>query len=334
MNHQHCPLHKSWPAHEHSKLDPREKKLNLKFQDHQTIAQQYDDDRKRLTRKLSVVSDKVHNHDLITSIKQELSNTINKAAWNEKDMNRVQKEIHELKHKSKFSHIEHALLAFTTDPILANISTSRIHSSDSRDLEGQAELASTDSVTPNIGSTMGDNPDTVILDSSIQQELLDDQRRLAQTTQQLRQELYQAQHEITQIMTQLQQERQFHEDARTQFEAECSQFLQHNVQLQNSVATAVHHQDQLEVALDSVNTVTVPTSASITSPMKQLLQNYHELDNDSKTALLTTAITTNNVDLQRLLLKLRDSKKHANSTAQAKLAKELMKLANAYKINN
>ncbi len=72
------------------------------------------------------------------------------------------------------------------------------------------------------------------------------------------------------------------------------------------------------------------TTTGITSPIKALLDTYYDLDEDSKKALMTTAISTNNMDLQRALLSLRQNQNNPGSLA--KLAKDLIKLADTYKV--
>jgi hypothetical protein len=158
-------------------------------------------------------------------------------------------------------------------------------------------------------------------DISIQNKLLKDQRRHDRASAQLHDELRQAQHDITLIITQLHQECRFHDEARAEFELERSRFLQHHEQLQRTIDATLHRQENLEEALDSLQENQLESSLSapsITSPMKKLLETYHELDEDSKKALLTSAITSNNTDLQWAILQLRDSKKNNNnSSAQA-----------------
>ncbi len=103
-------------------------------------------------------------------------------------------------------------------------------------------------------------------------------------------------------MTQLHQEHWFHDEARAEYEMERSRFLQHNDQLQCTIDATLQHQEQLKKALDSLQEVKLESSSvhnpSLSSPMKKLLGGYNELDDDSKKALLTTAITSNNMDLQ------------------------------------
>jgi hypothetical protein len=54
------------------------------------------------------------------------------------------------------------------------------------------------------------------------------------------------------------------------------------------------------------------------------------LDDDSKKALMTAAISTNNLDFQHALITL--CQNQTNTGSLAKLAKELIKLADTYKV--
>jgi hypothetical protein len=73
-----------------------------------------------------------------------------------------------------------------------------------------------------------------------------------------------------------------------------------------------------------------PPLTGITSPIKSLLDAYHDLDEESRKALVTTAISSNNLDLQRALINLRQNRNNPGSLA--KLAKDLIKLADIYKV--
>lgn len=71
----------------------------------------------------------------------------------------------------------------------------------------------------------------------------------------------------------------------------------------------------------------------ISSPVKKLLDAYDKLDDTSRQALWNSALATNNTDLQRALFSLRNQSQNLNNTTtQAKLAKELIKLAETYKV--
>ena len=93
-------------------------------------------------------------------------------------------------------------------------------------------------------------------------------------------------------------------------------------------------QDQLLLAIQTKPSLkNEATSSGISSPIKKLLDSYNDLDEHSKQALLLTAISSGNVELQRTLFALRDDDKNTNNPGSlAKLSKELIKLADTYKV--
>jgi hypothetical protein len=78
---------------------------------------------------------------------------------------------------------------------------------------------------------------------------------------------------------------------------------------------------------------TIPSiHPSSSSPIKKLLANYDLLNDDTKKEVLAAALTSNNIDFQRKVFSKKGLAKSDESTKQAKLAKELIKLANTYKV--
>ncbi len=77
-------------------------------------------------------------------------------------------------------------------------------------------------------------------------------------------------------------------------------------------------------------TASAPPSSSsnrISSPIQKMLNNYENLDDDTKRHLFQNALLTNNDVLQRELMSLQQSKMSSSVSLQAKLAKELMKIS-------
>jgi len=74
---------------------------------------------------------------------------------------------------------------------------------------------------------------------------------------------------------------------------------------------------------------TTPASGEISYTMSVMLEKYETLDEDSKNELLKYAISSGNENLQSHLLMLRQGK---SGTSLAKLTKELIKLADSYKV--
>jgi hypothetical protein len=69
---------------------------------------------------------------------------------------------------------------------------------------------------------------------------------------------------------------------------------------------------------------------TISTTMEAMLDKYEELDDDSKKALMHHAITSNNEVLQCRLMELCDN--HSKNSSVAKLTKEIIKLAETYKV--
>jgi len=74
---------------------------------------------------------------------------------------------------------------------------------------------------------------------------------------------------------------------------------------------------------------TTPASGEISYTMSVMLEKYETLDEDSKNELLKYAISSGNENLQSHLLMLRQGK---SGTSLTKLTKELIKLADSYKV--
>jgi hypothetical protein len=74
---------------------------------------------------------------------------------------------------------------------------------------------------------------------------------------------------------------------------------------------------------------TTPASGEISYTMSVMLEKYETLDEDSKSELLKYAISSGNENLQSRLLMLCQNK---TGTSLAKLTKELIKLADNYKV--
>jgi hypothetical protein len=69
---------------------------------------------------------------------------------------------------------------------------------------------------------------------------------------------------------------------------------------------------------------------TINSTLEAVLENYAKLDEDSRKVLIHHAITTNNTALQKHILQLKTIQ--GNKISLAKLTKEIIKLADTYKV--
>jgi hypothetical protein len=77
------------------------------------------------------------------------------------------------------------------------------------------------------------------------------------------------------------------------------------------------------------NPTSVPANGEISYTMSVLLEKYDMLDDDNKNELLKYVISSGNENLQSRLLMLQQNKV---GTSLAKLTKELIKLADSYKV--
>jgi hypothetical protein len=119
----------------------------------------------------------------------------------------------------------------------------------------------------------------------------------------------------------------------------------HEIELRYAILTSKANQDKLRLELqqllrDQTSLIEklnlTPANAkqtSISSPVQQLLANYDTLDVVSKKNLFQMAMLTNNEPLQRAIIDLQQMKGKNSSSSQAKLAKELIKLAQTYKVS-
>jgi hypothetical protein len=219
-------------------------------------------------------------------------------------------------------------MAMSDDPRFVNVSTSIIQPSTSDDNE-RANLQSTADATGGLDDD----------DFSINSSLIEDYKRQQRESTQLQQDLAAAQGHISRLLEQMQNDSINHSN-------EKSKLLQETMRL-NEEAAKAHmdqqqyntvlepkvklHGDAIERLLRTPNLTNSNAKNGITSPIKDLLDRYDDLDDDSKKALFSSAISTNNVDLQRALLDIRCSKGNTGTTL-AKLTKELIKLAETYKV--
>jgi len=107
---------------------------------------------------------------------------------------------------------------------------------------------------------------------------------------------------------------------------------------QTGTASVMSHHSNHAIEPPMLINTTVPSSnlvpdtsahGEISYTMKTMLEKYDTLDDDSKNELFRYAILTGNENLQSRLLMLRQNK---TGTSLAKLTKELIKLADSYKV--
>jgi hypothetical protein len=146
---------------------------------------------------------------------------------------------------------------------------------------------------------------------------------------------------MQQLFATLQEERKLHQEKLAELTIRMAKLQQDNDKSRNQVDA------KTTVISDIPNTITttqmnVATSSSlqpdapnktpgaISATMETMLEKFSELDEDSKKALMHHAITSNNEALQSRLMKLHESS--GNNYSIAKLTKEIIKLAETYKV--
>lgn len=99
---------------------------------------------------------------------------------------------------------------------------------------------------------------------------------------------------------------------------------------QSSVTSVTsHHSDPAGAPPTTISTQVNPIHCDLSYTMQTMLDKYDSLDDDSKNELFKYAISSGNENLQSRLLLLRQSK---SGQSLAKLTKELIKLAESYKV--
>ncbi len=96
-------------------------------------------------------------------------------------------------------------------------------------------------------------------------------------------------------------------------------------------------QEELGKKVDFVNetqtdSTTVPLPTNLTSPVKSLIANFDSLSDTTKKAPKSVALSLNNYEFQRELFSKMGLVTQDDTSKQAKLAKELIKLANTYNV--
>jgi len=126
-------------------------------------------------------------------------------------------------------------------------------------------------------------------------------------------------------------------DAAEQIDRQRAQIDQLTKDLENSrkdrqsstTSVTSHHPDIIAAPPTVISTSCHPSHGEFSHTMQAMLDKYESLDEDSKNELFRYAIGSGNENLQSRLLLLRQ---HKNGTTLAKLTKELIKLAESYKV--
>jgi hypothetical protein len=192
-------------------------------------------------------------------------------------------------------------MALGEDPLFANISASVIQ-----------PTSSGEGATTTKPSRSGDDEDF-----SLNSKLIEDYKRDQLLQSKLKEDLARAELKASQLMAELELERAKFEQERNQHNAQTTALIEESNRLCSTAEAAwsaqekFHHDmeerliRQEKIMLTLQQNSSKPPTTGISSPIKALLDTYHDLDEESRRALMTTAISNNNLDLQRALLTLR-----------------------------
>jgi hypothetical protein len=296
------------------------------------------DQRKRQAReedykiKLHFLKSQHQVDDTYHAISRKLSNSVTEGAWLDKEITKLQKKISRIRKGQGFSRVACAFMAF-------DINTSREPNSSIANTS--SSIAPTNSDDSNgINNVNNGSNQAITTARPTLQTAADDTLSLSNVSVdaerlRLRDDLDRMQDETGQLLASLSAERELLKKDKES----------HEIELRCAIMTSKANQDKLRLELqqqlrDQTSLIeklnSMPANAkqtSISSPVKQLLTNYDTLDDDSKKNLFQMAMLTNNEPLQRAIIDLQQMKGKNSSSSQAKLAKELTKLAQTYKVS-
>jgi hypothetical protein len=244
----------------------------------------------------------------ISRLQKQLRDQITKSVWEEKERVRLQQRIKQLQDKRQFTkrHFTRLERAYTA-------------------------------------TSIGDLPsgEVSITDSEVDPDMDKKKAAIKTPSDELKLATARYEHQMQQLFTTLQEERKLHQEKLAELNTRMTQLQQDNNKSKNQMDTKngtiggvpnTILTPQMNVGNSSSLQPDVPsqTPGIISATMESMLEKFSDLDDDSKKALMHHAITSNNEVLQSRLLKLRES--NGNNYSIAKLTKEIIKLAETYKV--
>jgi hypothetical protein len=287
---------------------------------------------KNLQRKLQLLQHREGYEQSKHNIARKINNNVTESVWNEKEIIRNKQKINKLQQRQGYSRIERAFMALDEDPLLTNVTASVINATNSDETNDVTATTPPSNDIPNVVNLNGDSLE------EFQREL---QRR---ERDQLLQNLTRAEQTSSHLMDELERQRAEFNEERERYINETRILFEESNRLRkaNDDACDLHEHLRNEIhdqattqnrLLQLIQSQNHATSTDISSPVKGLLDKYYSLDESSKQALWNSAMTTNNIALQHALFNLQEDVKNRNNPVnQAKLAKELIKLADTYKM--
>jgi hypothetical protein len=271
---------------------------------------------KNLLRRLQLLQNREGYEQSKRNIARKINNNITESVWNEKEIIRNKQKINKLRQRQGYSRIERAFMALDEDPLLTNVTASVINATNSDETNDTTATTPPSNDVPNIVNLNGDSLEEFLRELQTSSHLMDELERQRAEFDEERERYI---NETKILFEESNRLRKANDDARDIHE-----------HLRNEMHNQVTTQDRL---LQLIRSQQHTTSTDISSPVKRLLDKYYSLDDSSKQALWNSAMTTNNIALQHALFKLQDDVKNRNNPVnQAKLANELIKLADTYKM--
>ncbi len=211
-------------------------------------------------------------------------------------------------------------MAVGEDPNLAEITSSILQSSSGENSGGVP-------ITTTAPSKPSDDSDELSFEHYVDQE-----------KEQLKEDYVQLKHNFEHLIETLINEREDYKKEQRENKQERDIFLQEHADMKEyltmsrKLMESMRSDFQQQLRTQSTTDKPIDTTSKISSPIQKLLHNYDNLDNDTKKSLFQVAMTTDNLVLQRTILQLQESKISTSASLQAKLAKELITLAEKYKV--
>jgi hypothetical protein len=305
----------------HNKIEQLLKILNSQLQDQN----KRENREQSLRTKLDLLSVNDRFGDTYQTLSKKLNDCITQGVWKDKEIQRTKKQLNELRKRQGFSKIARAFMTVGEDPTLAKITSSLIQTTSSDNSNNNGDV-------PPIEDPPTKSSDEFSFDDYVDQEKVE-----------LQENLTQMKHDFQELLEVFEKEKEEHRKEQLQNKQERNIFIREQAEMKDYIRISKQlidtmrseFQEQLGVQAATIKSFTSNGNSSndtkptdeniqhISSPIQKLLNNYDNLDDDSKKSLFQLAMTTTNPVLQKTINLI---------SLQAKLAKELITLAEKYKV--
>jgi len=311
----------------------------------------------QLQKQLDILAANEDFSDTYQMLSRKLNNLISEGAWREKGLFQTKKELEKLRKRQGYYKIVRAFMAIGEDPTLANITSSIIQSS-----SGDAPD------NPNNEHPEPEQSEPIVQKNTVDSDEFTfgnfSQGEEDKVTDQLQSDLNRIEKEFQALLQTLSKERTAHDQERTSLLNESMELKKESIAIKKIMIDAKYENDKLRDELNnklqqqqelirelteeslrltrqqflspvqfmSQNSAPTVSTNRISSPIQKMLSNCKTLDEETKKHLFQNALLTNNDALQRELMNLQHNKTSSSISLQAKLAKELKKISETYKI--